>query len=407
MMQRRTLLVGIAALAAIGVGPVWAQPKEVRVAMIAPMSGPWARQGELMKKGADMAIEDINNAGGIKSLGGAKMRLVVVDAGDSAERAKNAAQRLVAQETDVIGATGAWLSSFTLAVTEVTERAELPLLTLSYSDVITGRGFKYVFQTSPTGGAQANGALPALLDLAKQATGKPLKTVGIVMDNTAAPVSFVKPMREGGFDKLGLKLVVDETFTPPLPDATSVVQKVRNTRPDVLLLLPTSVPDDKLVLEKLSEMGLGRGRLPVVSNGAHIGAPEMLKLVGKDLMEGVMTVVANWGAKGQEKLIAEFKKRTGEPWLTQDSISTYGDMWIFKEALEKAGAADRKKIAEAIRTMDTTDGPARYFPGGRLKFEENGRRAGAALLIVQWQSGEPVVVYPASSAMAKPVWSKR
>lgn len=410
-MQRRMVVKAIiAALAGAGIaaaGSAWSQPKEVRVAMIAPMSGPWARQGELMKKGADMAIEDINRAGGIKALGGAQMRLLVVDAGDSAEKAKNAAQRLVAQETDVVGATGAWLSTFTLAVTEVTERAELPVLTLSYSDVITGRGFKYVFQTSPTGGTQANGALPALLNLAKQATGKPLQTVGIVMDNTAAPVSFVKPMREGGFDKLKLKLVVDETFTPPLADATSIVQKVRNTRPDVLLLLPTSVPDDKLVLEKLSEMGLGRGRLPVVSNGAHIGAPEMLKLVGKDLMEGVMTVVANWGAKGQEKLIADFKKRTGEPWMTQDSISTYGDMWIFKDALEKAKAADRKKVAEAIRSMNTTDGPARYFPGGRLKFEENGRRAGADLLIVQWQGGEPKVVYPPASAVAKPVWSKR
>ncbi len=398
----------IAALAGLlTAAPAWSQPKEVRVAMIAPMSGPWARQGELMKKGAAMAIEDINNAGGIKSMGGARMRLLVIDAGDNAEKAKNAAQRLVAQETDVVGATGAWLSSFTLAVTEVTERAELPVLTLSYSDVITARGFKYVFQTSPTGGAQANGALPALLELAKAATGKPLKTVGIIMDNTAAPVSFVKPMREGGFDKLNLKLVVDETFTPPLADATSVVQKVRNARPEVLLLLPTSVPDDKLVLEKLSEMGMGRGRLPVVSNGAHIGAPEMLKLVGKELMEGVMTVVANWGAKGQEKIIAEFKKRTGEPWMTQDSISTYGDMWIFKDALEKAGAADRKKVAEAIRTMDTTTGPAQYFPGGRLKFEENGRRAGAGLLIVQWQDGEPKVVYPPASAMAKPVWSKQ
>ena len=407
-MQRRKVITAIAAASmSVVLVPAFAQPKEVRVAMIAPMSGPWARQGELMKKGADMAIEDINRAGGIKSLGGARMRLLVVDAGDSAEKAKNAAQRLVAQETDVVGATGAWLSSFTLAVTEVTERAELPVLTLSYSDVITGRGFKYVFQTSPTGGAQANGALPALLELAKSATGKPLKTVGIVMDNTAAPMSFVKPMREGGFDKLNLKLVVDETFTPPLADATSVVQKVRNTRPDVLLLLPTSVPDDKLVLEKLSEMGLGRGRLPVVSNGAHIGAPEMLKLVGKELMEGVMTVVANWGAKGPEKLINEFKKRTGEPWMTQDSISTYGDMWIFKDALEKAGAADRKKVADAIRKMDTTDGPARYFPGGRLKFEENGRRAGAALLIVQWQNGEPKVVYPPGSALAKPVWSKQ
>ena len=408
MQRRKVLGAMVGALAAAGVATAaWAQQKEVRVAMIAPMSGPWARQGELMKKGADMAIEDINRAGGIKSMGGARLRLLVVDAGDTAEKAKNAAQRLVAQETDVVGASGAWLSSFTLAVTEVTERAELPVLTLSYSDVITGRGFKYVFQTSPTGGAQANGALPALLELAKTATGKPLKTVGIVMDNTAAPVSFVKPMREGGFQKLNLNLVVDETFTPPLADATSVVQKVRNTRPDVLLLLPTSVPDDKLVLEKLSEMGLGRGRLPVVSNGAHIGAPEMLKLVGKDLMEGVMTVVANWGAKGQEKLIAEFKKRTGEPWLTQDSISTYGDMWIFKDALEKAGVADKKKVAEAIRAMDTTEGPARFFPGGRLKFDENGRRAGAGLLIVQWQKGEPVVVYPQASAMAKPVWSKQ
>jgi branched-chain amino acid transport system substrate-binding protein len=119
-----------------------------------------------------------------------------------------------------------------------------------------------------------------------------------------------------------------------------------------------------------------------------------------------MTVVANWGAKGQEKLIADFKKRTGEPWMTQDSISTYGDMWIFKEALEKAKVADRKKVAEAIRTMDTTEGAAKFFPGGRLKFDENGRRAGAALLIVQWQNGEPMVVYPPNAALAKPNWSK-
>ena len=409
--RRRMVQALLAAVAgagfALAAAPAWSQVKDVRVAMIAPMSGPWARQGELMKKGADMAIEEINKAGGIKALGGAKLQLLVIDAGDTAEKAKNAAQRLVAQETDVIGATGAWLSSFTLAVTEVTERAELPILTLSYSDQITARGFKYVFQTSPTAGAQAQGALPALLELARSATGKPAKTVGIIMDNTASPVSFVKPMREGGLEKLGLKVVVDEIFTPPLPDATSVVQKVRNTRPDILLLLPTSIPDDKLVLEKLTEMGLGRGRIPVISNGAHIGAPDLLNVMGKHLLEGVMTIVANWGAKGQELLIADFKKRTGEPWMTQDSISTYGDMWIFKDALEKAGAPDRKKVAAAIRAMDTTTGPARYFPGGRLKFEANGRRAGAGLLVVQWQNGEPVTVYPPDAAVAKPIWPKQ
>ena len=407
----RMIRPALAALAAIGFGlasgPAWPQAKEVKVALIAPLSGPWARQGDLMKKGADMAIEDINRAGGIKALGGAKLSLVVIDAGDNPEKAKNAAQRMVAQQGDIVGATGAWLSSFTLAVTEVTERAELPVLTLSYSDQITARDFKYVFQTSLTGGAQAQAALPTLLDLAKQAKGKPLKTVGIIMDNTASSMSFAKPMREGGFKQLNLSLVMDETFTPPLSDATPLVQKVRNTRPELLLLLPTAVPDDKLVLEKLAEMGLGRGRIPVVSNGAHMGAPDLVNVMGKELLEGVMTTVANWGAKGQEKLIADFKKRTGEPWMTQDSVCTYGDMWIFKEALEKAGAADRKKVAAAIRAMDTTEGPAHFFPGGRVKFDEKGRRVGAPLLVVQWQNGEPVVVYPPASAVAKPIWPKR
>ena len=395
-----------AALALAMVAPAAAQT-EVKIGLIAPMSGPWARQGDLMLKGANLAIEDINKQGGIKALGGAKLKLVTFDAGDSVEKAKNAAQRMVAQEPDLVGATGAWLSSFTLGVTEVTERAELPVLTLSYSDQITARGHKFVFQTSLTGGLQANNAVPALLKLAESATGKKLETVAIIQDNTAAAVAFAKPMREGGLAKLGLKLVVDETFTPPLSDCTPLIQKVRSSRPEVLLLLPTAIPDDKLCLEKLSEFGLGRGRVPVISNGAHIAAPDMLKNLGKDLLEGVMTVVGNWSSKGQEQIMKEFVAKTNEPWITQDSLSTYGDMWIFKEALEKAAAADRRKVADAIRAMDTKDGPAKYFPGGRVKFDAMGRRVDADLAIVQWQNGLPVTVYPAAAAMAQPIWPKQ
>ncbi|MBV8170121.1 MAG: ABC transporter substrate-binding protein [Alphaproteobacteria bacterium] len=406
-MTRRAALGAIAGTALAGAltGLARAQAKTVKVAMIAPLSGPWARQGELMRKGCELAIEDINAAGGVKALGGTKMELVIADAGDSTEKAKNAAQRLVAQEPDLIGGTGAWLSSFTLAVTEVTERAELPMLTLSYSDVITDRGFKYIFQTSPTGDQQANDALPAVLRLA-EAAGKRPKSVGIVMDNTAAPVSFAKPMREGGLEKAGLKLVVDETFTPPLSDATSMIQKVRTARPDFIFLLSTNVPDDKLLVEKMAEFGLGKGRVPEITNGAHFGAPELLKLAGKDILEGTIVTVADWGFKGQEELIERFKQKKGEPWLTQDSLTTYGDMVIFKDALEAAGVADRRKVAEAIRKMDTDTGPAKYFPGGRVKFDEKGRRVGAVLLFVQWQNGEPVTVFPPEYARAQPIWPK-
>ena len=383
-----------------------AQAKEVRIALIAPFSGPWARQGDLMIKGAEMAVDEINRLGGIKALGGAQLKLVVVDAGDSVEKAKNAAQRLVSQETDIVGCTGAWLSSFTLAVTEVTERAELPCLTLSYSDQITARGFRYVFQTSAGGDAQAIAALPTILQMAERSTGKKPATVAIVQDNTASSVSFAKPMRGGGLTQAGLKVVVDETFTPPLSDATPLIQKVRSARPDILLMLPTAIPDDKLLVEKLNEFGLGRGRLPVISNGAHIAAPEMLSALGKDMMEGVMTIVGNWQMKGQDALAAEYKKRTKEPWMTQETVSTYGDVWIFKEALEHAKSADRRKVAEAIRAMDMTNGPARYFPGGRVKFDDKGRRVGATLIIVQWQNGAPVTVFPPESAMAAPIWPK-
>jgi branched-chain amino acid transport system substrate-binding protein len=397
------LLTAAVMVAAVLPLPAGAQGKEVKVALIAPFSGPWARQGDLMLKGAQMAVDDINGQGGIKALGGAKMKIVVIDAGDSIEKAKNAAQRMVAQEADVVGCTGAWLSSFTLAVTEVTERAELPCVTLSYSDQITARGFRYIFQTSPPGGEQARQALPTILKLA-QAAGRLPKTVAIVQDNTAASVSFAKPMREGGLADAGVRIVVDETYTPPLSDASALVQKVRSARPDMLFMLPTALPDDKLLIEKLNEFGLGRGKVPVVSNGSHIVAPELLATLGKEMLEGVMTVVANARIKGQDALLAEYKKRTGEPFMTQETVSTYGDMWIFKEALEHAKVADRKKVAEAIRAMDVTDGPARYYPGGRVKFDDKGRRVGAELLIVQWQNGVPETVFPLSAAVAKAVW---
>src|SRR5690348_18195446 len=173
--RRTAIKMGLAATAAaaLPVRRARAQnPKEVKVALVVPLSGAWARQGILEQMGAEMAIEDVNKAGGIKALGGAKMKLVLYDTGDTAEKAKNAAQRLVAQEPDVVGGIGCWLSTFTLTATEVSERAELPWLTLSYSDLITGRGYKYVFQSSPTNDTQAEDTVPMVMEMAQQATGK-------------------------------------------------------------------------------------------------------------------------------------------------------------------------------------------------------------------------------------------
>ena len=398
----RGLALGAGTLAMPAIGR--AQAKSVKIAMIAPMSGPWARQGQLLKMGADLAIEDINNDGGIKSLGGAKLEIIYADAGDSTEKAKNAAQRLVSDQPDLVGGTGSWLSSFTLAVTEVTERAQLPWITLSYSDAITNRGFKFVFQTSPTADWQAKETVPTALKLAQAATGKTPKTVGIIMDNTASPVSFAKPLKEGGLEKLGLKLTVDVVFTPPLSDATPLIEKVRSAKPDFLLLLTSAMPDCKLVLEKLDEFNLAHGKIPLVGNGAPFGSPELLKTIGPELLEGLLFSVANWPTKGQEAFIERFKKKTGEPFLTQDALCGYGHPSIFAAALEAAGAADKLKVADAIRKMDLTTGRAAQCFPGPIKFDEKGRRVDVPMIFAQWQKGVPLTVFPENLALAKAVW---
>ncbi|HYM71916.1 MAG TPA: ABC transporter substrate-binding protein [Stellaceae bacterium] len=405
-LTRRAVTKGLAlsagALAMPAIGR--AQAKSVKIAMIAPLSGPWARQGQLLRMGAEIAADDVNGRGGIKSLGGAKLEIIYADAGDSTEKAKNAAQRLLSEHPDLVGGFGAWLSSFTLSVTEVTERAQLPWLTLSYSDAITNRGFKFIFQTSPTADRQAAETVPTALELAQNATGKRPKTVGLIMDNTASPVSFAKPLREGGFEKAGLKLVVDQVYTPPLSDATALIEKVRSAKPEFLLLLTSAMPDCKLVLEKLDEFKLSHGKIPLVGNGAPFGSPELLKTIGPELLEGLLFSVANWPMKGQEDFIERFKKKTGEPFLTQDALCGYGHPAILVEALEQAGAADKLKVADAIRAMNLTTGPAALCFPGPIKFDEKGRRENVPMIFAQWQKGVPVTVYPADRALAKPFW---
>jgi branched-chain amino acid transport system substrate-binding protein len=399
----QTIAAGLAMTATAGVS-LAQHPKEIKVGLLIPLSGLYARPGAVMRMGAEMAIDHINAAGGVKAMGGAKLKLVVLDCGDTTEKAKNAAQRMVSQETDMVAASGSYLSSFTLAATEVTERAKLPMLTLSYSDLITSRGFKYVFQTSATAAAQAEMALPVVMKLAESSGVRP-KTVAILTDNTGSSVASVKPMRERLLKDMGLTLVMDETFTPPLADATPLVQKVRTSRPDLLFALPTAVSDAKLLLEKLNEFGLGQGKLPTIGFGIVMAEPDMLKTMDASQLEGLMLAVGSWGAKGHEKLMAELKTRYNEPWMTQNAISTYGDMWVIKEALEHAGKADREAVTVALRKID--GGPSKYYPGGRIKFDDNGRRVDAGLTIIQWQKGVPVTVYPPELAMAAPIWVKK
>ena len=195
-------------------------------------------------------------------------------------------------------------------------------------------------------------------------------------------------------------------FTPPLSDATLLIEKVRSAKPDFLLLLTSAMPDCKLVLEKLDEFKLSHGKIPLVGNGAPFGSPELLKTIGPELLEGLLFSVANWPMKGQEEFIERFKKKTGEPFLTQGRpVRLVATSRSWKAgAAAPASAADRLKVADAIRAMDLTTGPAAACFPGPIKFDEKGRRIDVPMIFAQWQKGVPLTVFPTNLALAKPFW---
>ena len=403
--SRRSLVAATIAAPVLTRGVAKAEGKAVKIALLTPLSGPLARSGELERIGALMAVEDVNRNGGIKALGGAKLDLTIADAGASVETVAAAAQRLVS-DNELVAGIGAWASSYTLAATEVTERAKLPWLTLSWADTITGRGFHYVIATSPPSSSIIPAALEPLMALAAKATGKAPATIACINDDTAVNQSNMAPLRAGGFDKLKLKVVMDENFSVPLSDAAPLIQRLRRTRPDLVLLGTTATSDSRLLLQTLSEFGLGQGKVPVLAPSANWGTPEMLKNMGASNLEGVIGVAGNWGSKQQAALLADMEKRSKEPWMIQDTLSTYGHVLLIADALERAGVVDRDKLMAALMATDTSDGPAKYYLGGHLKFQSNGRRANPVPAVFQWKNGVPLTVLPEADAQAQLTWPK-
>ena len=364
---------------------------DVKIALVAPLSGRWARQGQLKKMGAEMAIEEINSQGGIKALGGAKIVLREADAGDSVEKAVSAAQRVLTREKISAGI-GSWLSSFTLGVTEVAERLQVPWLSLSYADSITERGFKYTFQTSPVSSLQAEQALDLVTDLAKK-NNRPHQEGRASWATTPRPpcssssrcARSCSPPRASSWwwTRCGRR----RWPTPP-PSCRS---SARPSPTSSSTAPPTSPTPSRCCRRSRSSAS----RRPSRAWAPGWSRPEYVKTVGKEMLDNIQTVVAAHPLKGQEELVKKFMQRTGEPFMTQDPLCTYAHVWLIKEAIEQAKSADPKAIRDALAKIDLTSGPAAtaLLPG-RIKFDERGRRVGAVPLIVQWQDGEPYTVVP-------------
>jgi len=168
--------------------------KEVKIACVFPMSGPYSRNGNLFMQSTKAAIGWVNDNGGIKSLGGAKLVPVFGDAGATVEGSATAMERVL-KDPEIRVAQDGWSSSFNMASTEITERAGIPQFNVGFSDALHERGFKWGFYVVIPATRQAAIGLQFLTDLAKSKFGIDIKTAMMVGDNSAVSKSISHPRK--------------------------------------------------------------------------------------------------------------------------------------------------------------------------------------------------------------------
>lgn len=387
-------------------------PDEVVFGTLTPLSGPFALDGRLTKQGVDLAAQEINEAGGIEALDGAEVTVVSEDTGESTSSATSAAQDLYSNENP--SATfGSWLSSQTIATSAVSERESVPQLTLSYSDEIVNRGFKYVFKTAPLSSVFGKQSLDLSINLA-EAVGSEVNDIAMVGDNTAAITFTFDPLREKIIpNREGIEIVVDEVWSPTLSDATPIVRELQEQEPDVMFFGATAFADSVAILRKMNELGV---KLPTIGIGAWLTLPAYVENVGADLSQGLMAGTGGHPLKGQEDLVRRFTEFSGEPFMIQDSIIGYANAWLAKEAIEQSGSADPQDVRDTLAGIDLSEGTAvDSLPVDRIRFQENGQMRNSNPILTQWKErgdadyigteAAPFTVFPERYAMREVEWT--
>ena len=155
------------------------ESKDIKIGAIHPLTGFVARAGNQLKNGIDLAVEEINSKGGIKSLGGAKLAVLHTDSQGKAEIGQAEAERLI--QRGVVALMGCFQSNVTFNAMQIAEREKVPfLVTIAVADDITDRGFKYTFRIQPNQTASVKSSLESLKAL-QEIQEFPLKRLCICM----------------------------------------------------------------------------------------------------------------------------------------------------------------------------------------------------------------------------------
>jgi branched-chain amino acid transport system substrate-binding protein len=396
-LNRRAMLTGTAAYLAAPwiISAARAEPPPVNVGVIMPLSGPNAQFGINSRNGVELAADEINKAGGIAELGGAKINLVVVaDATSTPTTAGTVAQRLITQQ-DITAVLGAFASSLTLAISEVTERRDIPLLTMSFADQITGRGYKNIFQVVAKASVIGKAQFEYTAAIA-QAAGAKIDKVAIMYEDTAYGTAQANGLRAGA-KAANVELVMDDAYPLGITDTTPLINKLRASGAQAVF--PVSYLNDSLLI--IRTMRQQKVTMPAIGGAAGYVIPDFEKGLG-EFAENVLSIApANYDLAPE--LTERFRKRFGY-FMVHEALEHAVCLEVLVQAIKKAKSAKAEEVAAALRGAKFSGGWINGMTGGAVQFDQAGLNVLSVPLMVQWRGKDIVTVWPKEIAKSTPVW---
>jgi len=398
--NRRRFLQSSAIGAAAAAGALYApavlraQGAPIKVGVLHPVSGALSYSGQQGRIGAQLAIEEINAAGGIKSLHGAKIDPMYGDAQSTPDGGNAEVEKMNA--AGVAAVVGGYASAICLAASQTAARYDLPyVVDVGVVDSIVTRGLKNTFRFGPGFGVIAKTALDNLVAINEQA-GKPAKTALIVHEDSAFGAGLAK-LLNAQLPERGFQVV--ETISHPTPtrDFNNVALKIKAQNPD--LVIPANYYNEYVLLARTMQQQRIR---PKGIYSVLGGAASSYKFV-KEFPEAAQYIMDcnHWFDPKNPKAL-ELKKKVeakGE-FYTYEVYMNYSCILLLADALERAASADRANI---ISALDNSTFAGHVMPYGPTKFV-SGQNQGAAPVNTQVIEGDIQVILPPQFASAKAIF---
>jgi branched-chain amino acid transport system substrate-binding protein len=393
-LTRRRMLAGTAAATTLLAAPaiVRAQGGPLKVGVLLPRSGYQASIGQDCFRGVELAGPIL------KDLGLPALQIMNADTETNVDVARTRAEKLIADGAQLL--VGAFDSGQSSAIAQVAEQKGIPyVINIAAAPPITEQGYKFVFRNFPTAPMILGDAFTNQKEIFEAAGSAPKSVVFMHVNDTFGTAM------QGGIGavmpKFNMPYTIKETisYDPAARDLSVEVAKAKAVGADALLVVSRINDAILLTRELVKQRWTPQG---ILSMGPGWYEDQYLKTLGK-LGDGPLSFVPWYdpNKKLSKTLEAALTKAHPEINLNTNHVYTFEALLVAADAYKRAGSADPKALADAIRATNITDNVS---PGPGILFNEKGQNDKLKLSAIQNRDGKTPTVAPKSAANAKAEW---